>query len=119
MNVGLPFTADQFFDVFGAYNRLLWPVVLGLWLYALAGAVVLGRSRDSSRFIATLLAVQWAWAGLAYHATFFTRINPAAWLFGGLFLLQSALFVWFGIVREQLHFSRSGSARHVVAWILL
>jgi hypothetical protein len=119
MVVSLPFTPDEFFDVFGAYNRLLWPFVLGLWLYALAGVVVLGRSRDSSRFIATLLAVQWAWAGLAYHATFFTRINPAAWLFGGLFLLQSALFVWFGIVRNQLHFLRFHSPRHFVAWPLL
>ena len=117
--MSLPFTPDEFFDLFGAYNLSLWPFVLALWLYALAGVMALGRSRDGSRFIATMLAVQWAWAGLAYHATFFTRINPAAWMFGGLFLIQSGLFVWFGIVRDQLHFSRPGSARHVVVWILL
>jgi hypothetical protein len=120
MNVGLPFTPDQFFDVFGAYNRLLWPFALGLWLYALIGVVLLGRSRAvCGRFIATMLALQWAWAGLAYHALFFTSINPAAWLFAVLFLVESVLFVWFGVVRDRLQFSRSGSMRHVMAWMLL
>src|SRR5688572_7534901 len=117
--MSLPFTPDQFFEVFAAYNRSLWPFVLVLWLYALAGAVVLARSRDRGRFLAMLLAVQWAWAALAYHATFFSSINPAAWLFGGLFLTQSALFAWFGVVREQLHFSSTGSRRHVAAWMLI
>ncbi len=118
--MGLPFTPDQFFDVFGAYNRLLWPFALGLWLYALIGVVLLGRSSAGcGRFIATMLAVEWAWAGLAYHALFFTSINPAAWLFAVLFLVQSALFVWFGVVRDRLQFSRSGSLRHVMVWMLL
>lgn len=116
----LPFTPDQFFEVFAAYNRSLWVFALALWLHALAGVVVLARSRDgSSRFLAMLLALQWAWAALVYHAAFFSRINPAAWLFGGLFLIQSALFVWFGIVRDQLHFSPTGLPRHVAAWILI
>lgn len=120
MNVGLPFTPDQFFDVFGAYNHLLWPFALGLWLYALIGFVLLARSRAGcGRFIATMLAVQWAWAGLSYHAVFFTSINPAAWLFAGSFVLQSALLLWFGVLRDRLQFSRWGSVRHVVAWMLL
>jgi hypothetical protein len=29
---------------------------------------------------------------VAYHALFFTSINPAAWLFAGAFLLQAILF---------------------------
>ena len=76
--MSLPFTSAQFFDVFGAYNRALWVVALGLWLYAVAGAVVLARFSRRSRFVSILLAVQWAWAGLAYHAVFFSRVNPAA-----------------------------------------
>ena len=66
-----------------------------------------------------MLAVQWAWAALVYHATFFSSINPAAWLFAGLFLTQSALFAWFGVVRERLRFSSTGSRRHIAAWMLI
>jgi Family of unknown function (DUF6064) len=116
----LPFTRDQFFDVFAAYNRSLWIVALALWLYALGGVFVLARGRDQKAgFIPMLLAIQWAWAGLAYHMAFFSTINPAAWLFGGLFVVQSVLIAWFGLVRQQLHFSPTGSSRHVVAWLLI
>jgi len=115
----LPFAPDQFFAVFAAYNRSLWPFALILWFYALAGAVVLARSRDRGRFLAMMLVVQWAWAALVYHATFFSGINPAAWLFAGLFLTQSALFAWFGVVRERLRFSSTGSRRHIAAWMLI
>jgi hypothetical protein len=66
-----------------------------------------------------LLAVQWAWAGIAYHMAFFSTINPAAWLFGGLFLAESVLFAWFGLVRPQLRFTPGGSPRHILAWLLM
>jgi hypothetical protein len=117
--VTLPFTSAEFFDVFGAYNRSLWVFVLGLWLYAVAGALVLARSDGRSRFVSSLLAVQWVWAGLAYHAMFFSRINPAAWLFAALFVVQSLLFVWFGVIHQQLRFSPRGSFRHAAAWALI
>ena len=118
--MNLPFTPEQFFEVFAAYNRSLWPFALGLWLYALCGVLVLARFRDrGARFLAVLLAVQWAWAAVAYHALFFSTINPAAWLFAGLFLVQSIFFWWFGVVRQQMHFSPNGSPRHVVAWALI
>jgi len=117
--VSLPFTSAQFFDVFGAYNRALWVVALGLWLYAVAGAVVLARFSRRSRFVSILLAVQWAWAGLAYHAMFFSRINPAAWLFAALFVVQSLLFFRFGVIHQQLRFSPRGSFRHAAAWTFI
>lgn len=31
-----------------------------------------------------LVSLDWAWSGVAYHAFFFTRINPAAWVFGSI-----------------------------------
>ena len=118
--MNLPFTSAQCFDVFGAYNRSLWVLVVGLWLYALAGAIVLARSRDGrGRFLAMLLAVQWAWAGLAYHAVFFSTINPAAWLFAALFVVQGLLFFRFGVIHRQLRFSPRGSFRHAAAWTLI
>jgi len=118
--MNLPFSVEQFFNVFAAYNRALWPAALGLWMYALAGAVALARNRPShERWIVVMLAVQWAWAGIVYHAAFFSRINPAAWLFSGLFVAESVLLMWFGVLRGRLRFSPVGSPRHILAWFLI
>ena len=31
------------------------------------------------------------WLAVAYHATLFSGINPAAWLFAAMFLIQAGL----------------------------
>lgn len=117
--MALPFTAGEFFDVFSAYNRALWPFAALLWIYALVVVVLFARDRATGRSIALLLAVQWAWAAVAYHAAFFSAINPAAWLFSVLFLIEGGLFAWFGIVGTRLQFSTGGSRHHAVAWFLI
>ena len=113
----LPFTDEQFFGVFAAYNSLLWPAAFALWV---ATAVVcLAWLRDGAHrqpLVPALLALHWIWVGLAYHAAFFTRINPAAWLFSGLFVVEAGLLVWYGIVQGRIRFAeRASSRRHIVA----
>jgi len=117
--MALPFTPGQFFEAFSAYNRALWPFALALWIYALAVVVLFARGRASGQSIAILLAIEWAWTAVAYHAAFFAPINPAAWLFGGLFLVESGLIAWFGLLGRRLRFSTDGSPRHALAWILI
>lgn len=112
--MGLPFTAEQFFDLFGAYNRLWWPVVAGLWLATCWVVVQFARGRAPHAAMSGLLAAHWAWSGAVYHAAFFARINPAAWLFAALFLIQAAAFVWFGLVRRELHFGSEPGLRRFV-----
>jgi Family of unknown function (DUF6064) len=41
-----------------------------------------------------LLATLWIWNAVAYHALLFTSINPAAWLFAGLFTVEGVLLFW-------------------------
>jgi hypothetical protein len=121
----LPFSREQFFDLLAAYNGALWPAAVLLWVASvLAGAWLLSSPRSHDRWISGLLAVHWAWSAVAYHGVFFTRINPAAWLFAAMFLLQAALFAWSGVVRGQLSFeSRSTMWRPIglslVAYALL
>ena len=117
----LPFTPVEFLDVFSAYNTALWPAALALWLMSLGLLVVAFRaSEPPHRMIAALLAVHWSWSALAYHAAFFTRINPAAWLFTGLFLIEAVLFARCAVARRQLlRFSRAPSLRHIVAGSLV
>ena len=117
----LPFTDEQFFGVFAAYNLLLWPAALVLWV---ATAVVciawLRGSTNRSLLVPALLAIHWIWVGLAYHAAFFTRINPAAWLFSGLFLVEAGLLVWYGVIRNRIQFAeRASFFRHVASWVLI
>ena len=100
----VPFTQQQFLDVFGAYNSTAWPVVIALWLVTLAFGVRFVRGQARSVTLSVLAAVHWAWSGLVYHALFFTDINPAAWLLAGVFVLEAFAFVWVGIVQRTLVF---------------
>ena len=102
--MSLPFTHDQFLGVFGAYNAAVWPAVVLLWLLTAAGVLQLARGRGNSRFLAALLSIQWLWSGAVYHLGYFTAINPAARLFGIVFILEAALIAWSGFVRAQWDF---------------
>jgi hypothetical protein len=116
----LPFTKDQFLDLFAAYNQALWPALIALWIASLVVSLRLLSSRPpTDRGVSALLAAQWAWSGLAYHAAFFTRINPVAWIFAMLFLLQAALFVWVGIVQRRLSFIPTRNGWTLMAWLLV
>jgi hypothetical protein len=116
----LPFAPDEFFDVLAAYNEWLWPVVLMLWLVTAYAVVMLIRARPVRIwFIPGLLAFQWAWSGLAYHAAFFSRINTAAWVFAGLFVLEAALLVWYGVVHYRFRLSRGSFFQQVLSWGLI
>ena len=116
----LPFTKEQFFDLFAAFNGGLWPALIALWIASVVVSVLLfSPRRPTDRWVSALLAVHWAWSGLAYHAAFFTRINPAAWIFALLFLVQAALFVWVGIVQRRLSFAPARDGWAPMAWVLV
>jgi uncharacterized protein DUF6064 len=114
----LPFTDQQFLDVFGAYNAVAWPVAVALWLVTLACVVRLVRGQARPVTLSALAAIHWAWSGLVYHGLFFTVINPAAWVFAAMFLLEAFAFVWFGIVRRTLLFAWGRTVRHAAAGAL-
>jgi hypothetical protein len=116
----LPFTTEQFFDLFAAYNAAVWPALASLWLAsAVVCILLLSTRRPPDRAISALLAAHWLWSGLAYHGVFFTRINPAAWAFAALFLLQAAFLFQAGVVQRRLAFARWRSAWSVTAWLLV
>jgi hypothetical protein len=116
-NMRLPFASEEFFDLFAAYNGTLWPAVVALWVASvLAGVRLLSSRRSHDRWITGLLAVHWAWSAVAYHVVFFTRINPAAWLFAAIFLLQAAVFFWSGVIRGRLSFMPSRTEWTPIGW---
>jgi hypothetical protein len=103
--MSLPFTIDQFLDVFRRYNEAIWPGQLLLNLLAVIAVVAAVRGgRGPSRIAAGILAALWLWVGVVYHVAFFRAINPGALLFGSVFVLEGALIAWFGVARQSLRF---------------
>lgn len=105
----LPFTVEQFYDVFRAYNDAVWPMQLLLLALAVAALAFLAVPRAwSCRAISAILALFWAWMAFAYHFAFFTQINKLAYAFGGVSIAGAALFLWQGTIRNRLQFRARG-----------
>jgi hypothetical protein len=111
----LPFTQEQFFSLFAQYNAGIRPVQIVACLLGLTMVTLLLRpSPAGSRVIGAGLAAMWAWTGIAYHWTYFSAINKAAFGFGALFVIQAAVFLYFGALRDRLRF---GAASGPLAWL--
>jgi hypothetical protein len=99
----LPFTIDQFFGVFAAYNVAIWPVQIAAYVIAaMALWLIFAKRPWAGRVAAGVLALFWLWDGITYHLLFFSKINPAAYIFGAGFILQGVLFFAYGAVSDRL-----------------
>lgn len=116
----LPFTAEQFFDVFASYNETFWPApIIAYALAAIALAAVFRGGRAGGFIVGAVLASFWLWTGIAYHWLFFTAINPLAWAFGALFVVQGVLLIWLGLGKSQLNFGCRRDPAGVVGLLLI
>jgi len=102
----LPFTLEQFLATFREYNEAIDVAPLALTFLAV-GLVALAHSRLAlrHRLISAGLAALWLWSGVVYHLEFFSRINPAARVFGVFFVGQAALLLILGAIRGRILFS--------------
>lgn len=102
----LPFSPAEFFSVFARYNEAVWPAQAGLYTLAIAAVfLALRRSVGPSRGTYVLLAVLWLWMGVVYHAGFFAGINPAAYGFALIFVVQAVLFAVLGMRQTSVAFA--------------
>jgi hypothetical protein len=116
----LPFTREQFFDLFVAYNEALWPAVVALWTAsAVIVALRLSTRHPHDRWVSGLLVGHWTWSALAYYVAFFTRISPAAWLFAALFVVEAVLLFRVGVIQRRLSFAPWGNPWAPLAWGLI
>ena len=100
-----PFSAEDFFGVFAAYNTAVWPVQVGLNILAVAAvALALRRDETAHRAIAFVLAFLWMWMAVMYHWIFFAEINPVAQVFAAAFAGQAAAFGWLALRTEPPRF---------------
>jgi hypothetical protein len=109
----IPFTIDEFLDVFRRYNEAVWPAQWILVLLAAATVVAALRTRRPTRTPLLLLSGFWLWMGIVYHFGFFRSINPAAALFTALFVMQAGLLLWVAFREPARRFTlqRDGAGR--------
>jgi hypothetical protein len=102
MNV-LPFDRDALLSLLAHYNDAVWPWQV-LWVALAFAALGLlhpaTRGALKTRGVAAILAALWAWMGVVFHFVFFSTIQPAAWLFGAVSLLQAAALAWYGVAHD-------------------
>ncbi len=100
-----PYSPEQFFGAFAAYNLGIWPMQVVAYLLALVAlAFVLRPSRYSDRAVGAVLAGLWLWVGAVLHIAYFTSLGPAFYLFGAFFLVEGALLLAVGVLRPRLAF---------------
>ena len=116
----LPFTLEQFFDVFGKYNQAVWPMQILLYLLAaIAIFLTFRKSRWSDKVVSAILGFLWIWIGLVYHIIYFSTINKPAYLFGILFIIQGLIFLYFGIAKSFLSFKYITSTYSIIGSIFM
>jgi hypothetical protein len=101
----MPFTIQQFFEVFERYNQSIFPLQFVLVLAASAIVMlVVTRRRFADEVISGMLAFLWLWAGIVYHLIFFAPVNSGAYFFGAFFIVQGIFLFQQGILKKRLKF---------------
>jgi hypothetical protein len=116
----LPFTTEQFYAVFTAYNGAVWPASIAAYVLGAAAVVLAIRGGSvNSRIVAAILALMWAWTGIAYHIGFFSAINRAAWVFGALFAAQALLLLYCGTYHDRIALGAPLNLRSGAGYLLI
>ena len=116
----MPFTIIEFFGVFIAYNAAIWPAQIVAYILGLVAVSALFIERTlSSRLILAILALMWVWNGIGYHYLFFSKVNPAATLFAGLFILQALLFAACAVAGPGVWFRTGRDLRSLVGYAVI
>ncbi len=106
----IPFSREVFLDFVAQYNALLWPAhIATLMLGVMLIYLVLRPSKRWERLPALFVATVWIGIGVGYFGLHFSSLNWAAWLSAFFFILQGALLVWVGVVRNRLGLEFDGS----------
>jgi hypothetical protein len=120
---------DDFFSTLQSYNETFLPMtiftfLLGVFIVYLA----VRKSKNSGKIISVLLSFLWIWSGAVFFIVYYGPIDaeflgltlPGVWYLGGiLFLIQSFLFLYFGVVKSSLSFEFNAGLSSIVGALLI
>ena len=116
----LLFSPRTYYRLFELYNAEVWPLQLVTLALGIAIAFLVWRPRPwSGRAIAAILAALWLFVAWAYLLERYDTINWAARYFAIAFVLQAALLVWTGVIRNRLGLRLYAIARRIGFALLL
>lgn len=103
--MNLPFTREQFLEVFREYNLAVFPMQVVFYiLAAIVTYLAVRTTTHSGKVISLMLAFFWLWMGIVYHILFFSAINKAAYFFGAMYVMQGVLFILYGVMHDSISF---------------
>ena len=116
----LPFTIEQFLQVFRNYNKAIFPMQIVFYLLAFAIIfLAIKKIKNADKIISSILTFFWLWMGIVYHMLFFATINKAAYLFGSFFIIQAILFFYYGVIKQRLSYQFTQSIFGVLGLLLI
>ena len=105
MYMNIPFSVEEFMNVFCRYNSDFAYMPVTMYVLGAAVLVLLFRSAPGgNRIISGILAFLWIWMGAVYHLVYFSSINRASLGFGVLVILQGLVFLLFGTLLGRIDF---------------
>jgi hypothetical protein len=116
----IPFTSEQFLQLFKDYNQAIFPLQIIFNLIAIITILLcFSRKRYSDKIINSVLAFFWLWMGIVYHWIFFTSINKAAYVFGAAFIIQGILFLYYGFAKSNLRYRAKVTGTGLVSSVFI
>lgn len=116
----VPFSVEQFVEIFRNYNEAIFPFQFGLYFLAIVAVLFTFRQSGSrNKWISSILSFFWLWMGIIYHLVYFSGINKAAYLFGVLFIIQGGLFFYCGVLNDKLQYSFNTNWKGVMGAIII
>ena len=120
---------EDFFNNLQIYNETVFLITILTYLLGLFAIYLVARkSSQTSRFVSFILSFLWLWSGVVFHILFYGPIDveflgmtlPGMWYFSGvLFIIQSLLLIYYGIVRNDLSFSLNISPCSIIGVIFV
>lgn len=120
---------EDFFSTLQNYNETVFPITVLTYLLGLVAIYLVSRrSSQASKFVSSILGFLWLWSGIVLNILFYGPTDveflgmtmPGIWYFSGvLFIIQSLLFVVYGIVKNTLSFSLDISLYSIVGAVFV
>src|SRR5215471_5624483 len=110
----------QFFGMFAQANTAVWPAHLVWYAAAIAAMLLAVRPvRGSSRLIAGFLAAYFVWLAIVFFRIYYTPLNDHSPAYAVMFGLGGALFLFAGVIRDELEFQAKWDAFGLIGGVFM